>query len=325
LNPEVYLSRITQQYPKFWRDFEMLIAKRGRELPKWPDWCYCPMAGAYAVVSRGEQLPLEQAPAVAAMAALAAWRRTKGIYRFDDTLLDEIWATPVRGDLPIEILHRLPEWCVYIDLANQGRPMAGFFAHLEWDVGKEREELRLLIDEDGDKALAVPLHLGAGGIEKSLEAAANAATKQAIDFGCEDQVVSDIARLREAAPMIEPLVSLVLYLCAANADVTRRSRAKEPPVTKRSKPNKKEAGASVTTHWDVGVRVGAALRASIEARRDEGTDGGTHASPRAHVRRAHWHTYWTGPRTASTALLKWLSPILVGAEDELVPTVRDVS
>jgi len=27
--------------------------REDRDLPDWPEWCYCPLAGAYAVVSGG--------------------------------------------------------------------------------------------------------------------------------------------------------------------------------------------------------------------------------------------------------------------------------
>ncbi len=56
---------------------------------------------------------------------------------------------------------------------------------------------------------------------------------------------------------------------------------------------------------------------------------GTHARPRPHIRRAHWHSYWVGkcndPDTR-TVVLKWLPPIAVNVQnvDDLTTTVRDV-
>jgi hypothetical protein len=56
---------------------------------------------------------------------------------------------------------------------------------------------------------------------------------------------------------------------------------------------------------------------------------GTHASPRHHIRRAHWHSYWLGKRDqrdARSAILKWLPaiPVNVTGVDDLTTTVRDV-
>jgi hypothetical protein len=74
--------------------------------------------------------------------------------------------------------------------------------------------------------------------------------------------------------------------------------------------------------------MGAAIRKAKIAIESEDR-GGTHASPRPHVRRAHWHTYWTGPRKdpqKRKPVLKWLSPILVNVEDgaDMPVTIRKV-
>ena len=79
------------------------------------------------------------------------------------------------------------------------------------------------------------------------------------------------------------------------------------------------------TTWDVGVRLGAALRRAYQAAQTGGTD--THAGPRAHIRRAHWHGFWSGPREGERRFdLRWLPPIPVNVEDvgELPFTVRPV-
>ena len=61
--------------------------------------------------------------------------------------------------------------------------------------------------------------------------------------------------------------------------------------------------------WLVWRSLGARLRQARE------NNGGEHASPRAHVRRAHWHSYWMGTRDEQQLSLKWLHPILVGVGD----------
>ena len=67
------------------------------------------------------------------------------------------------------------------------------------------------------------------------------------------------------------------------------------------------------TVLEVGFRLGAALRA--HRTHSSGPGEGRHASPLPHVRTAHWHTYWYGPRDATvtlrTAKRRWLAPILV--------------
>lgn len=82
------------------------------------------------------------------------------------------------------------------------------------------------------------------------------------------------------------------------------------------------------TPWEVGYRLGAALSRAMTEARTPGSSGG-HASPRPHIRRAHWHSYWVGKRDQAevrSVVLKWLPPIPVNVQDvdALVPTVRDV-
>lgn len=70
--------------------------------------------------------------------------------------------------------------------------------------------------------------------------------------------------------------------------------------------------------------MGAALRRAKSQQPDtpidaegagEGNPSAGHRSPRPHYRRAHWHSFWTGPRgkpEEREIILKWLPPIPVG-------------
>jgi hypothetical protein len=114
LRPRKILEAFSRLYPEAWRQVDDLLARR-KELGDWPDWCFLPLAGAYALVSRGTSLaPGERVEHVGILGALAAWRVTQGIYRFDPTTFDALWETPVTGDIPTEVLFHLPEWCVSI-------------------------------------------------------------------------------------------------------------------------------------------------------------------------------------------------------------------
>jgi hypothetical protein len=160
------LDAFSLLYPEAWRQVDDLRARR-KELGDWPDWCFLPLAGAYAIVSKGTTLQsIDQARHVGILGALAAWRVTQGIYRFDPTVFDALWDTPVTGDIPTEVLFHLPEWCVYIptpDRRWRGDPLHGFFAHLEHDANDRRTELRFVLDitrSQGDDLEVLPLHLG---------------------------------------------------------------------------------------------------------------------------------------------------------------------
>ncbi|MFA5718562.1 MAG: hypothetical protein WC952_12680 [Desulfobulbaceae bacterium] len=336
--PCEHLRAAAYYYQQAWKQLDMFRAERGTGgLPDWPEWCYCPMAGAYAVVSGGGngRCDMDTIGDVARIAALSAWRMTQGIYRFDPALYARLIETPV-GRLPVDVLYRLPEWCVYIetpDLQWLGSRLAGFFAHLEWDANSGRPELRLLLDiddEQGPRLVAQPLHLTAATLEEAMAAALAESGRQMINQGrtrMYEAMPADLAPT--LARPLEPLLSLLLYLCSEAADFGGRMPPALPQPTKTKK-GLKIFPPSAPRRWDVGVRIGAALRRAYSEHETGGAgepgESGR-ARPRPHVRRAHWHSYWTGPRDGERqAIVKWIPPVPVNVDDigDLPATVRPV-
>ncbi len=297
-----------KRYPDAWRQFDRFRDDR-QALGGWPDTVFCPLAGAYALVSGGgdARVPLAQIGEVARLAALAAWRPTQGIFRFDPDLLAALWTSPLSGDLPCALLRYLPAWCVYIELgaAQRAQGVHGIFAHLEYDTNDGAEELRLLIDTDTE-LLPLPLPLGPWTLAEALERMAAKAQPHAQRLGLPPLYTHiDPA----ATAWLEPLVSLVLYLCSAEADYVRPPL----PVARQTKRGPRLFPPEQPQAWAVGVRIGAALRAGAPAARDDtGTAAGTGSRPRPHLRRAHWHGFWSGPLSGErTFKVKWLPPIPV--------------
>lgn len=322
--PRDHLAAAGRMFPNAWAQSDIFRADRGTDIPDWPQWCYLPIAGWYAIASGGgnNRLPLAAVGEVGRLAALGAWRVTQGVYRFDPELYAAIIDTPVDGDLPHDVLYRLPEWCVYIETPGMqwfDKPLYGFFAHLESDANNGRVELRLLIDAEAGLT-PLPLHLGSWSLAESIRRTLDIASIQAMGAGT--QLPSGSAK--PIAEAVEPLVSLLLYLCSQNAEIGDGSRLPANPSPKKTKRGLRTFAPDKPVTWDVGVRLGAALR---KARTSSADGGGTHTGPLPHVRRAHWHGYWTGPRTGERKLtLKWLPPIPVNLEspDSLATTIRSV-
>lgn len=317
-----WLHLYGRRYPSAWQDYARLLADPPEP---WPSWCYCPLAGSYAVLSQGGECTAEQAADVGPLGALAAWRPTQGIYRFHPALLDELIATTVSGELPAEVLKRLPAWCVYVETPQRtlwGLPLHGFFAFLEYDVNEHREELRLGFDIGSELEAGTPLaqcvvHLG-GTLEEGIRAAVRTARVQALRGGLADRAPSLVGI--DGFDEIGGLVSLVLYLCAEDAEIEER-RPLPAPVVHGKKRAICPAAKAPLVH-PCGYRVGSALELGrAKLRHAGGTGDGSSITP--HVRRAHWHRYWTGPRDGERRIaLRWLSPILVALKD--VPTEATV-
>jgi len=193
-----------------------------------------------------------------------------------------------------------------------------------------RTELRLLLDvslPSGDnQEVAMPIIMGSGGVAESLAVTLQWSAQP-------DPLATQLTGQERAMVMktVPALVSLVLYLCSENAEIKESGggdRLPAYPEPKKTKKGLRLFAPDRPTHWEVGYRLGAALRrASTERGSEEPT--GTHARPRPHIRRAHWHSYWVGKWNEPddrTVVLKWLPPIAVNVQtvDDLTTTVRDV-
>jgi hypothetical protein len=250
---------------------------------------------------------------------------TQGVYRFDPTLYESLWNTPLNGDLPIEALYKIPEWCVWIETPNDpALHSPGFFAYLEYDVNTSRPELRLVIS-DGERLAGQIIHLTRETLTDCLEEGYQEGLRQAEKHGRgrDPEAVKFAGKVAATmTQIIAPRLSLLLYLCAVNSEVADQKTGKrkpERPKPVRTKKGEQIFAPSTPTAWNVGVRIGAAIRAAEAKERSE-SKGGTHASPRAHVRRAHWHTFSRGAGRAER-FIKWLPPIPVNIGDEDLPAV----
>ena len=330
------LTAVGRAYPHAWKIVDQLRAERGKTLPLWPDWCFLPVNGTYAPVFREiDNLMLyELAVHMGVLGALAAWRVTQGIYRFDSELYEAVAVTELDRAVPSEALYRLPEWCVYIEtpglvweLACEPRPIYGVWAHLDWkerEPEQPRDELHLVFDmarspaEVFDSAygcLPIVLTLGKGTLMDALDRSV-AINKEAARKEHGITLPDWTGNRHTLAKILQVVVSLLLYLCSEEPEIGDGNARPGNPSPKRTKAGWRLFPPDRPTTWDVGVRLGAALRRAhlrVQAG-DTSAELTSRSSPRAHIRRAHWHTFLAGAGR-SERRLKWLPPIGVNIED----------
>ncbi len=318
---------IQQRYPDAW---EKADALRRAERQTWPVWCYLPMEHWWTIARRhwpNQQATVETVMDFGRLAALGAWRITQGIYRFDPDLYAALISTPLTGDLPDDLLYRLPEWCVYVEtpgLTFDGRPLLGVYAHLDHAPHDGHIELRLVLDSESDlRLLPVPVRLGHGSLRNAVRALSTLAHDNVERYLPEKREFLADTEERDAQDTrdLAPILSLLLYLCADEADYERPPK---PRIVRTQKHGRLMPPPENARYWPVGERIGAALRQARESAAS--TSGGNtqaeRASPRPHWRRAHWHTFWTGPPDGErTARLKWLPPIPVNLGGQELPIV----
>lgn len=135
---------------------------------------------------------------------------------------------------------------------------------------------------------------------------------------------------RYMAALLKVIVPHMLYLVAQNLE-TKPKPFHAPAAPRRNKWDRKQGGGMVSRYL-VGWQSGAVL-ASPEHWGDEVTEPGESRGsqgvkrpPRAHVRRAHFHTYWAGKGSKEMTpeermeraekRVKWLSPIPVNTDNK---------
>ena len=314
--PIQHLIEAMRLYPRAASMVDDFRARRGNDLPRWPDWCFLPMAAWYAIVAhehRAEIVPLSLASNISRLAAIGTWRYSQGIYRVDPDLMAGLAESRLPGDLPAEVLHRLPEWCIYVETPGMswaGTALHGFWAHLEWDANSGRSELRLLLDLD-DRLLGLPLHLGSWtlleAVERYARNAADVAAEQGIKFTVRGEDMDAIVGA------VRPLLSILLYLCSDEPEIDDLRQPGSSPARPRPKKTKKGWRLFPPDRprtWTVGAGIGALLRESALPGDPTGR------TVRPHLRRGHWHGYWTGARDSAERRFRyrWLAPIVVAGE-----------
>ncbi len=205
--------------------------------------------------------------------------------------------------------------------------MEGFIVHLDYNMFSRSVDLQFAIFRKGiDMPKMIALPLGEGTLLDAMDRVDQVDMMFAGDLSNVHYVGSRDEYRQTFSSMLE----LLLYLCSDEPDMP----AIEHPQ-KRRRLSGSVRSPEAPRVWDVGVRISTAIRnyKAGEAKRSwaeaEG-EGRGHASPRPHVRSAHWHTYWTGPRDAVFPLrkpvMRWIPPLPIGMDwkGELPTNIRVV-
>jgi hypothetical protein len=204
-----------------------------------------------------------------------------------------------RSDRGNGIVPDWPEWCIYVETPGQyysNDILHGFWVHLEYDVNNGRTELRLLLDCE-NMLCGMPLHIGDWTLCEALQRAAQTAG------------IANMVDISADVEQLTPLISILLYICS---DAPEIDNNREPGTSpSRPTPTKTQKGwrlfpPDCPKIWTVGAQTGELLRQSIMS--DD-----TGRSVRMHLRRGHWHGYWTGSKKGKQKFsYKWISPLIVG-------------
>ena len=335
LPPLTAVQNFGRRYPGIWDQIDE-VRGIGKEFGyQWNDSiCYCPIVMAIGALDSRQGLSKREATRLGAcVAACAMWRREKRVYKFDPDLADEVLSTADDLVIPTEILYQMPSSCMYIQLSTApgDSDVDGFFAWVEDDPENKRQELRILyLDADGRMITQYIIHLIPGGtINDGIDAAIKEMQRNAA--GAQPESLDRVIEFHEESRHLTiEAVQLVLYVCAANADMHEDEEQR-----RIYKPGAKVVDKfREVRKWDVGDKLGEQIRIirghSGSHRDSDGVSGErAPAGPRKyknrpHVRRAHWQHYRVG-EGRTKLVLKWINTIFVNAEDgEIGVTVQMV-
>lgn len=321
VSPMQHLTQATKKYPNMSSWVGTFLKAKGEPGGQnWPNWCFLPMAAWAAIIqtqahkSNRYASPMEVAATVGTLSAIGTWRYSQGIYRMDAHLLAELARTECSGALPCDVLRRLPEWCVYVEtpgLTYFESALHGFWAHLEWDMNHQREELRLVLNTS-QRLIPEPLHLGEWSVEEAVTKAlkvVNTNLGGLLDTG---QLGSLLQEYK--VKQLRPLISILLYLCSEEPDIDPALMPE--PSSRKSVFRKGKSGLYLFTPekpkiFNVGSNVGRSFRNEQEVQLNG-------RSVKAHLRRGHWHGFWKGPRLGDrTFIYRWISPLVVKGKRQM--------
>lgn len=311
--PSKLLAALAKAYPEAWRDADKKREQRGKDMPGWDPAVFMPLAVWYELICRYKKASVPGPYHIMDMNRLAfaaAWRPGQDIIRFDPDVMTSLLATPLEGQIPADILWRLPAWCVYVDVPLSFADMEwrGFMAMLEEDASKGRELRLLFLAEDDD--LEIPVHLGDWTVKEAVQRVLAQVAEGARKAGI---AAPGTAALPDFAPGIAQAIPLLLYLCAYGFDDRERApgSAVSYPAAKKVKKGWRIFPPDAPKVHMLGENFGRQIRQARACAHE-----GSHASKRPHIRRAHWHGFWTGKKEERKLSIRWLPPIAVAMKED---------
>ena len=240
------------------------------------------------------------------------------IYRFDNTLAEML--SSQTKDLPIDtfVLEQLP--CNDFFVMRNYKDNQGFFVNINISDNYIVTITELCHDNKIDSCI-IPIERNMT-LQQSLT---NFLQKGISKKRLKDN--EDI--INQAAHIFAEKFQYILYLSAVNAEIIPVT--KDAVIKKKSVSNKtSKAGQQMKSELaNVGYRIGSAIRSAKEETerviyiQDNNTQKqGTPKSP--HIRRSHFHSYWTGNGENKQLVVKWVNTIFVKGSSENLSTIHDV-
>lgn len=324
---QFYISYVKNKYTSIWNKLDQ---ERNKHLKDFPNWCYCPRYLINNVLFNNyySKIHIESSQEIDKVSTLYSWKATKAIFFFDYTLTGNLIDTLKSNEIPFDILRRLPYWCNYIAFDtpieftdDEGGLINGFFVSLDYDEENKNEHLSITMDIELLGVQNLSHFLISFPEDNNLETAIN---EGYINFKkCKKTKLTikeeEVEYLyKKVCKMARMLIPFILYICSEKPDITGK---KSYTLQKEIKKTKKKSfkNHSEPDFWEVGFKIGKQIR------QYEQSNNHTGAKMHPHLRKAHWHMFYAGPRSAKKreVRIKWIPNIIVNSDSdsEIKPTI----
>ncbi|EOV4287844.1 AcrVA2 family anti-CRISPR protein [Escherichia coli] len=290
-----------------------------------PQWSFAPRTVLVAAIRNGWSDADTDSRIRALLPSLqvfGAWRVGQGIYRFDSAVFDAVVDMDIPEIIPAETMYHLPEWAIWVEtpgLKLEGSPVHGFFATIEQDTPGSEASMVLFVDSERKLEISkFVLRPGTPIKDCVMQSAMYGYFFSALDG------LPPLEMATRQAELLKPYLNLLLFITTQASEITssqeqRPSRA----LPKKTSKGERFFPPNAPMKWDVGLRIGAALKTESCPSGPSGDSQSSQGTVRPHIRRAHWHGYWLGPRDGDRTFdLRWLPPVAVNVkENEPLPAV----
>ena len=311
------------EYPDLDRDVQLF---RSSTSLTWPDWCYLPMTASYAIVIRdADEIFAKLSMANALMnnfhylSAIIPWRVGKPVYRFDEDFEEELMNSGSEKEkFPVELLFRMPYPGLFIEKPYGMKDVCdGMYVFLEYDKRYPNAvELRMhYVFKDETIGVAF-FQYDVHNADATLFSAKlqTEARNTLLEIGGLPRVTLTPANIDAMMSNCRQHLNYLLYLCSEEPDITRTA-----PIPRVKKNGVAAYSDKIAVGNQAGVILREARRASHASEETEPRPEGSHGRKIPHMRRAHWHLYWT-EEGRKTPRLKWVQPVFVGGRNVSKPT-----
>lgn len=216
-------------------------------------------------------------------AAMAVWKYGKSVYHIDQDILESLMKATVPS-LPLELVSKWPEYSIYVDLKGLLLINGVIFT--------------LVYSTEGDSPVLLAQCFMSTPQNDTLSFKSDL-KNCAADF---KKITDKIERM-----MIAFLLNVFCFICADNSEMkNHQNHAVKKNHLRTLKMNYKKEfiAASKVRHFYLGQEMGTRIR---EARASSHK-----GSVAPHIRRAHWHGYWTG-KGRTKYKLNYLHPAIVAS------------